>query len=215
MSLSDPIPPLRTKICGVTNLEDALMVADTGADALGFNFFPQSKRYIDLPESRHWIAELKGKVDRVAVVVNAEPEELAAIRESGCFEWIQFHGDETPDYCREHGGERWIKAIRVKDQRSLLQASRYETPYILFDAWSETGYGGTGARLNWDIVREYVLVNKNRHILLAGGLTPHNIRDAVRIVRPHAVDVASGVELEPRRKNEYLVREFIRLAATA
>ncbi len=96
-----------------------------------------------------------------------------------------------------------------------MQASRYDTSYILFDAWSETGYGGTGARLNWDIVREYVFANKHRHIILAGGLTPHNIRDAVRIVRPHAVDVASGVELEPRRKNEYLVREFIRLAATA
>ncbi len=215
MSLSDPIPPLRTKICGVTNLDDALMVAGTGADALGFNFFPQSKRYIDLSESRHWIAELEGKVDRVAVVVNATPEELADIRESGCFEWIQFHGDETPAYCREHGGERWIRAIRVKDQRSLGLADRYETPYILFDAWSETGYGGTGARLNWDIVREYVQANKSRRIILAGGLTPHNIRDAVRIVRPHAVDVASGVELEPRRKNEYLVREFIRLAATA
>ncbi len=215
MSLSDPIPPLRAKICGVTNLDDALMVVSTGADALGFNFFPQSKRYIDLSASKGWIAELAGKVDRVAVVVNASPEELATIRESGCFEWIQFHGDETPSYCSEHGGDHWIRAIRVKDQRSFTLADRYETPYILFDAWSETGYGGTGARLNWDIVREYVLANKNRRIILAGGLTPHNIRDAVRIVRPHAVDVASGVELEPRRKNEYLVREFIRLAATA
>jgi len=215
MSLRSDNPPLRTKICGLTVPEDAEMAIQAGADALGFNLFRGSKRYIDLASAREWISLLKGRADRIAVVVNATPEELAEIRDSGCFEYIQFHGDETPEFCAAEGGANWIRAIRVKDDQSIRQASRYETPYLLFDAWSETGYGGTGTRLNWDAIRDFVIASPSRRVILAGGLTPHNVRDAVRIVRPHAVDVASGVELEPARKNEYLVREFIRVAVGA
>ena len=215
MSLSGDNPPLRTKICGVTNPADADMSVQAGADAIGLNFFSGSKRYIDFAKERAWIELLKGRVDRVAVVVNPTPDEVGRLVDSGCFEWIQFHGDETPEFCAEHGGPAWIKAIRVKSHLSFDSALHYESPYILFDAWTETGYGGTGARLNWDGIRDFVIENPERRVILAGGLTPHNVRDAVRIVRPHAVDVASGVELEPSRKNEYLVSEFIRVACGA
>jgi len=215
MSLRSAHPPLRTKICGLTTPEDAAIAIQAGADALGFNFYPPSKRYLSLDTAQPWIEALAGRVDRVAVVVNATPEELAAIRDSGAFEFIQFHGDETPEFCAEHGGKQWIRAIRVKDAASLEYAVRYETPFLLFDGYSPTSYGGTGARLNWDIIRDFVLAHRDRLVLLAGGLTPHNVRDAVRIVRPHGVDVASGVELEPARKNEYLVREFIQIARSA
>jgi phosphoribosylanthranilate isomerase len=215
MSLRDANPPLRTKICGLTTPEDAEVAIQGGADALGFNLYPGSKRYIDLAGARDWIFQLKGRVDRVAVVVNATSQELAAIRDSGCFEFIQFHGDETPEFCAAEGGDLWIRAVRVKDAESIRQAASYDTPYLLFDAWSGNGYGGTGMRLDWDTIRDYVLATPERRIILAGGLTPHNVRDAVRIVRPYAVDVASGVELEPGRKDEYLVREFIRLAVEA
>lgn len=215
MSLSSAHPPLRTKICGITVPEDAEIAIQAGADALGFNFYPLSKRYLPFAQAREWIAALAGRADRVAVVVNATPEELATLRESGCFEFIQFHGDETPEFCAAHGGPHWIRAVRVKDKESMVDALRYETPYLLFDGYSPTAYGGTGARVNWDGIRDFVLAHQDRRVLLAGGLTPHNVRDAVRIVRPHAVDVASGVELEVARKNEYLVREFIRLAVGA
>ena len=215
MSLLDPSPPLRTKICGITTPEDAEMAALAGADALGFNFFPKSVRHLDFERERGWIELLRGRADRVAVVVNTSPAELGKLVKSGCFEWIQFHGDETPAFCEEHGGPQWIRAVRVKDEHSLESALNYNTPYLLFDSWSESGYGGTGTRLNWDLMRNFAVRNPRRRIILAGGLTPHNVREAVRIVRPHAVDVASGVELEQRRKNEYLVREFIRVAATA
>lgn len=215
MSFLSEKTSLRTKICGLTVPEDAEMAIQAGADALGFNFFRGSKRYLDLETAQDWISLLKGRADRVAVVVNATPKELAAIRGSGCFEFIQFHGDETPEFCATEGGENWIRAIRVKDDQSIRQAYSYQTPYLLFDAWSETGYGGTGTRLNWDHIRDFVIAAPDRKVILAGGLTPHNVRDAVRIVRPYAVDVASGVELEPSRKNEYLVREFIRTAVSA
>ncbi len=215
MSLSDANPPLRTKICGVTNPVDAEMIVQAGADAIGLNFFSGSKRHIDFARERAWIELLKGRVDRVAVIVNSTPDEVRELVASGCFEWIQFHGDETPEFCAEHGGPSWIKAIRVKNPQSFESALQYQSPYILFDAWTETGYGGTGARLNWDGIRDFVIGNPDRRVILAGGLTPHNVRDAVRISRPHAVDVASGVELEPLRKNEYLVGEFIRVAGGA
>lgn len=215
MNFFQKAPPLRTKICGLTSPEDAETALACGADALGFNFFPGSKRHIDFAENRHWIAALAGRAQRVAVVVNASPGELAVLRDSGCFEAVQFHGDESPEFCAAAGFPVWIRATRVKDAGTFEEALRYDTPYLLLDAWSESAYGGTGKRLNWDLVREFVIAHPDRRVILAGGLTPHNVREAVRIVRPHAVDVASGVELDPRHKNDYLVREFIKAATRA
>ena len=208
-------PPLRTKICGVTSLEDAEMAIKAGADALGFNFFPGSKRVVDLKECAAWIGKLAGQADRVAVVVNPTAEEVAGLRDSGCFEAIQFHGDETPEFCAAAGFQTWIRAVRLKDKSVFEAALAYDTPYLLLDGWSATDYGGTGNRVDWDLVRECVLSQPERKIIVAGGLTPSNVRDAVRIVRPHGVDVASGVELEPRKKSEYLMRAFVEQAASA
>ncbi|CAN5678509.1 phosphoribosylanthranilate isomerase [soil metagenome] len=208
-------PPLRTKICGITSLEDAELALKSGVDALGFNFFPGSKRVIDLEQSRSWIAQLQGKVDRVAVVVNPTMEEVSQLRDAGCFEAIQFHGDETPKFCVAAGFETWIRAVRLKDASMFAAALTYDTPYLLLDGWSATDYGGTGHRVDWDLVREFTLSQPDRKMILAGGLTPSNVRDAVRIVRPHGVDVASGVELEPRKKSEYLMRTFVEQAASA
>ena len=207
--------PLRVKICGITSAADAAMAIDAGADALGFNFFPGSKRHISFAESREWIAALQGRVDRVAVVVNASPAELAELRDSGCFEAVQFHGDETPADCVAAGFPRWMRAVRVKDAGSAAEIGRYGTPFVLIDSWSAIAYGGTGERLSWDLARDLVLAHRDRHIILAGGLTPHNVREAVRIARPYGVDVAGGVEADPRRKDEYLTREFIKAAKGA
>lgn len=214
MSFFDPCP-LRVKICGITNPTDAEMAIDAGADALGFNFYPGSKRFISFQENRGWIAALAGRVDRVAVVVNAKPAELAPLRESGCFDAVQFHGDEKPADCVAAGFARWMRAVRVKDANSTTEIGLYSSPFVLIDAWSAVAYGGTGERLNWDLARKVVLAHQNKHIVLAGGLTPDNVRDAVRIARPYGVDVAGGVEAEPHRKDEYLTREFIRIAKRA
>jgi phosphoribosylanthranilate isomerase len=207
--------PLRVKICGITNAADAAMAVKAGADALGFNFYPGSKRFLSFAENRDWIAGLKGQVDRVAVVVNAPPAELAALRESGCFEAVQFHGDETPADCASAEFPRWMRAVRVKGADSASEIAAYDTPFILIDSWSAAAYGGTGERLDWDLARNLVLSHHDRQIVLAGGLTPNNVRDAVRIARPYGVDVAGGVEQDPRRKDEYLTREFIQAAKSA
>lgn len=215
MSFFEPGPPLRTKICGITNLADAEVAVSAGASAIGFNFFKESKRHIIAKESLSWIESLKGKVDRIAVVVNPTEAEVAELRDSQCFEAIQFHGDETPAFCAKSGFARWIRAARIKDNHTFEEALSYDTPYLLLDAYRPDAYGGTGHRLNWDVARDFAIAHPDRKIVLAGGLTPHNVRDAVRIVRPHAVDVASGVEMEAPHKDEYLVREFIDVARSA
>ena len=197
------------KICGITNPEDASLCLSAGTDALGFNFFPGSSRSIEPDESIPWIRDLGNKADRVAVVVNASEELLEKIRAAGCFEAVQFHGDESPEFCVQAGFPRWIKAIRVSGPDVVAGSLAFPTPNILFDGWTAKAYGGTGQRLDWDGVRDFVLAHPDRRFILAGGLTAQNVRQAIRIVRPHAVDVASGVELSPRKKDEYLVREFI------
>ena len=198
---------VRVKICGITNEEDALLCADAGADALGFNFFNGSKRRIDPRASLDWIARLEGLADRVAVVVNPAPELLAELLDSGCFEMVQFHGDETPAQCAAAGWPCWMKAVRVKDEGSLRAAAEYSTPQILLDAWSPTAYGGTGQTANWELIAAADL--GERSVVLAGGLTPENVGDAIRTVKPEAVDVAGGVESVPRHKDPDLVAEFL------
>ncbi len=215
MSLFQPGPPLRVKICGLTNAADAVTAIASGADALGFNFYSESKRFLDFETARPWITALAGRTQRIAVVVNPSPAQLATLRDSGCFDAIQFHGDETPAFCAAAGFPLWMRAASVKDAASLDASLAYDTPHLLLDAWSADAYGGTGERLDWDIAREFILANPDRKFILAGGLTPNNVREAVRIARPHGADVAGGVELEPRRKNEYLMREFIHVARAA
>ena len=215
MSFLDTGNPMRVKICGITGPADAEMAVAAGADALGFNFYRGSKRGISFEESRAWIASLAGRAFRVAVVVNAEMDELRALRDSGCCEAVQFHGDETPEFCARAGFPAWIRAVRVKDRESLENALLYDTPYLLLDAWSETFYGGTGHRLDWDLVREFVVAQPARQVILAGGLGPENVREAIRIVHPHAVDSASGVESSPGRKARNRVVDFVRVARSS
>ncbi len=211
MSFFSERPPLRVKICGITRKEDALMAIDSGTDALGFNFYAGSKRFLDFAVARCWIAELAGRVDRVAVVVNAAADVVAGLRDSGCFEAIQFHGDESPEDCARAAIPLWLRAVRVRDAASLDAALAYETPFLLLDAWTAQ-YGGSGLQLDWKAVRDFVDAQPGRRVVLAGGLTPDNVGDAVTITRPHGVDVASGVEASPGFKDEALVRAFVRQA---
>jgi len=201
------------KICGITNEADAAMCIDAGAGALGFNFYSGSKRFIDPEQSFEWIRLLEKTVDRVAVVVNADADLLSRLRDSGCFEFIQFHGDESAAECMVCGAQDWIRAVRVKDTSALDAALDFATPHLLLDAWSPAAYGGTGHVADWKMLSEFVRRNSARKFVLAGGLTPRNVSEAIRIVRPSAVDVAGGVESEPRRKDAVLVKAFIYAAA--
>lgn len=210
MKFLEPGLPVRIKICGITAQDDAAMAIDAGADALGFNFFRGSSRFIPLEENRSWIASLAGKAFRVAVVVNATVEELTALRESRCFEAVQFHGTETPELCATVGFPVWIRAVRVQGEHSLTQALQFETPHLLLDAWSDGSYGGTGRHVDWASAARFVIAQPSRRLILAGGLSPENVGDAIRAVRPHAVDVASGVESTPGRKDIRRIRDFVR-----
>lgn len=209
MNFLEPGPPVRIKICGITAQQDALGAIEAGADALGFNFYRGSRRFISFDENRAWIASLARRVFRVAVVVNATVEELTTLRDSGCFEAVQFHGTETPELCARIGFPRWIRAVRVQDEHSLGRALQFDTAHLLLDAWSDAFYGGTGHKVDWSSAARFVAAQPSRRIILGGGLNPENVGDAIRTVRPQAVDVASGVESGSGRKDAHRIRDFV------
>jgi phosphoribosylanthranilate isomerase len=205
---------LRVKICGVTNAGDAALVADAGADAIGINLFRGSKRFVELGEVRDWVRELP--LTRIAVVVNATSDDLARIADAGCFDAIQFHGDETPEFCAA-SPLPWMRAVRVSGADALADALDYKTSMLLLDGHAASGYGGTGATVDPELAAEFVHAHPDRRVVLAGGLRPETVADAVRAARPHGVDVASGVETadSPRWKDFVKVCAFIEAARAA
>jgi phosphoribosylanthranilate isomerase len=202
------------KICGITRADEARAIVEAGADALGINFWPKSKRFIALEEALPWLHELAGTVPRVAVTVNADDDELRRLHDSAVIDWIQLHGDETPDRVRSltQQGLPVFKALGVRDRSSLKAAAAYDSPTLLLDAYAPNEYGGSGATMDWALGAAAVQEWPDRQIVLAGGLTPDNVAEAIRQVRPAAVDVASGVEISPGRKSLELVRAFIEAA---
>jgi phosphoribosylanthranilate isomerase len=205
---------LRVKICGVTNADDAAVVVDAGADAIGINFFPGSKRFVELDAVRDWVTELP--LTRVAVVVNATADDVARIVDAACFDAIQFHGDETPDFCAECPLV-WIRAVRVAAPDSFRHALEYATQSLLLDGFSLQGYGGTGVTVDRELAAGFVRENPGRQVILAGGLRPDTVQEAAHFVQPHGVDVAGGVEVDgdPRKKDAAKVRAFIEAARGA
>jgi len=202
---------VRVKICGVTNEEDARAAINLGADALGFNLWPGSKRHIDLDRATSWIRALPLFVTRVAVVVNVPLDEARRIAAHPAIDLVQFHGDEDASYCAQFaaGGHSFIKAVRLRDAASLEGLDRFSTPTILLDADAGTAYGGTGRQLDPALAAEAVRRFAEMNIVLAGGLTPDNVAEAVRMARPYAVDVASGVEAAPGKKDHIKLARFI------
>jgi len=200
------------KICGITSPADALIAAEAGADALGLMFYEPSPRNVSLKTAAAIARELPPFLTKVGVFVNA-PEELVlrAIAECG-LNIVQFHGDETPDYCQKFP-VMVLKAFRIKDADSLKQLPEYQTDAWLLDAYTADKQGGTGEKFNWDLAIEAQKLGKP--IFLAGGLTPENVADAVRKVQPYAVDVSSGVEAAPGKKDPAKVRAFIQAAKQA
>jgi phosphoribosylanthranilate isomerase len=197
------------KICGITNIADALAATNAGADALGLMFYEKSPRNIALKNAAEIARQLPPYVIKVGVFVNTpETEVMRAVSECG-LNILQFHGDETPDYCQLFP-VMTIKAFRIRDAASLKALSDYKTDAWLLDAYSPDKPGGTGEKFNWDLAMEAQKLG--RPIFLAGGLTPENVAEAVGRVRPYAVDVSSGVEASPGKKDHEKVRAFIAAA---
>lgn len=199
---------VKVKICGITNIEDALQAAGCGADALGFVFYKKSPRCLAPKAARQIIAELPPFVTAVGLFVNETPECIRQIADFCALDVLQLHGDEGPADCN-YAPRRVVKALRVKEATSLAGHETYAVSALLLDAWVAGAYGGTGERFNWELA---AAVARQRPVVLAGGLTPENVAAAVRMVRPYGVDVSSGVESTPGRKDPAKVEAFIRNA---
>src|SRR5579884_1823975 len=197
------------KICGITSPADALAAVEAGADALGLMFYEPSPRNISLKIAAEIARQLPPFIVKVGVFVNAEEETISrAIGECG-LNIAQFHGEETPEFCGSFP-VMTIKAFRIRDAGSLKDLAEYRTDAWLLDAYAADKLGGTGTKFNWDLAIEAKKLGKP--IFLAGGLTPENVAEAVRKVQPYAVDVSSGVESAPGKKDQAKMREFVKAA---
>jgi phosphoribosylanthranilate isomerase len=198
------------KICGVTSLDDALACCDAGADALGFNFWPQSKRHITVEQAATIARRVPPNVRTVGVFVNPTAADVDRAFASGAIDLAQLHGDETPEFCGRFAG-RYIKALRLRDAASLQALAQYPCDLVLVDA-DTPGYGGSGQRADVALAAEAAAA---RRVILAGGLTPENVGEAIAAVRPYGVDVAGGVEREPGVKDWLKVAAFVKEAKTS
>jgi phosphoribosylanthranilate isomerase len=204
--------PTRVKICGITTWDDARLSIDLGASALGFNFYPSSPRAISPAEAWSIIRRLPPFVEAVGVFVNWEPQVVGAVAQAVRLNSVQLHGAESPgevaELARRH---RVIKALKVKRGFRVASLSRYRAAdAILLDGFARGLHGGTGRTLDWKLARA---ASRYGRIILAGGLTPENIAEAIRIAGPYAVDVASGVESRPGRKDPTKLRALFAAVA--
>lgn len=208
----------KVKICGITNLEDALQAVECGADELGFNFYSSSQRYISPEKAGEIIARLPASAKSVGVFVNEPVESLLEIIQFADINMIQLHGDERITYItevREKNRLPIIKAFRVDPTFSVDDALSWPIDFALFDTHSSQNYGGTGETFDWEHFGAEICLLFPKSAYLAGGLRPENVAEAIQTVRPYAVDVASGVESSPGKKDPNKVEEFIRNAKNA
>lgn len=204
---------LRIKICGLTTSQDATAAIEFGADALGFNFFPGSKRYVG--RETDWIAQLPGDVEKLAVLVNPSWDEAKRTAVAAGITGLQLHGSESPEFCQRlmEAGIRFEKALPVSGPDSLAHLPDFSTRTVLLDSGARE-FGGSGRTFPWEVARAFIEANPQMRVILAGGLSPENVAEAVTAVRPSGVDVTTGVEASPGRKDYGRLRAFI-LAARA
>ncbi len=203
---------LKVKICGITTMEDATLAASLGADFVGFNFYKDSPRKVSVKNAQDMIAKLPPFVTTVGIFVDEDPAMVVKTAKKCALKYIQLHGNETPEQCKEIAqlsSLPVIKAFRISDETSLGALAQYaeSVSYFLLDACKEGEPGGTGEVFNWDLAIK--AKEHNKPLFLAGGLTPENVREAVKKVQPFAVDTASGVERLPRRKDYDKMKGFI------
>jgi phosphoribosylanthranilate isomerase len=196
------------KVCGITNLEDASFAAECGADALGFIFFSRSPRYVAPERAKKIIEELPDRIAKIGVFVNQEIQEVKKTVEFCDLDLVQLHGDESPEYCRQFPSSLLIKAFSSRRALDLRGLRNFPVRAIVVDTYDPLRYGGTGKRSDWRLA---VKVKETHSLILAGGLNTGNIREAIDIVAPHAVDINSGVESSPGRKDHEKVRAIIEI----
>jgi phosphoribosylanthranilate isomerase len=203
---------MKIKICGITNVEDADVAVRAGADALGFVMYRNSPRWVEPAVARSIIAGLPPFVSAVGVFVNEEADRVRALMDECGFALAQLHGDESALYC-QNLCRPVLKAIRLKDRGTVLALAEFQgranVRGVLIDAFSDQAYGGTGQTVDWALAHEAA---RSAPIILAGGLNPTNVGEAVQAVRPYGVDVSSGVEKSPGKKDPDKVKAFIEAA---
>jgi len=201
------IQTTRVKICGITRLEDAFSAVELGADAIGLNFYAASPRKVTLEQAKAIVANMPPFITMVGLFVNAAPLELVKTFEYVGLDLIQFHGDETPEQCGQYGLP-YIKAIRVKPDTNLVQyeADFKDAKALLLDTYTEGLVGGTGQVFDWSLIPNAL----KKPIILAGGLTPDNVQQAIEQVHPYAVDVSGGVEASKGIKDAAKIAAFMR-----
>jgi len=194
----------KVKICGLTNYDDAVAAMDMGADLLGFNFYPDSPRYITPEQATDIINKLPGFIDTVGVFVNASIEHIHETNAVCQLDWVQLHGDEDPDFCRAllSHNVKTMKAIRVKNQADIERADSFFTDAVLLDAFDPHKYGGTGLTFDWNVIG-----NISKRVFLAGGINPDNAAEAVRL-GVYGIDVCSGVESRPGKKDHRKMKKL-------
>ncbi len=207
----------KVKVCGITNIGDAMACAAAGVEMIGLNFSPPSSRYISPKNAADIMAAVRASsgetVKFIGLFVNQEREFVASLARDLALDGVQLHGDESPQYASNLKASFVIKALRVDEQFEASNATGYSCDAILLDSWSANAFGGTGKTFAWSVasaVRPLV-----RRIFLAGGLTPENVTEALKAVRPFAVDVCSGVEIAPGRKNHAKLRRFVEAVRAA
>ena len=193
------------KICGITNVADAQAAVDAGADALGFNFYRPSPRYIAPPDARAIIDQLPESILKVGVFVNEDLKSLMRVTEEARLSAVQLHGHESPEYCRELAPTYVIKAFGATNNLNL---EGYEVDAIMLDTKDDLLHGGTGRVFDWSIAQR--ATSSVPKLFLAGGLSPENVAEAITRVRPYAVDACSSLEVRLGKKNHERVRAFVK-----
>jgi len=195
------------KICGITEVDDAVKIAELGVNALGFIFYPKSKRYISPDKAKEIIDCLPPFINTVGVFVNEKKESVIDVLNRCPIDILQFHGDETPEYCRQFD-RRIIKVFRVNKDFSFDGFFKFPASAFLLDSLVTGEYGGTGVVFDWDVA---VKAKKYGKIILSGGLNPENLSSAVAKVNPYGVDISSGVEIKPGKKDISKVKEIVKI----
>jgi phosphoribosylanthranilate isomerase len=199
---------VRVKICGITNLGDALSSIKAGCDALGFVFYKKSPRYITPEKASRLIRQLPARIIKIGVFANAREKTIRHIAQLCHLDMLQFHGNESARFCDKFRNYKIIKAFRVKDRIDLAKIIRYSTFAYLFDTFVESKLGGTGKRFNWNLCAD--LAKIKQPIFLSGGLTAKNVKQAIKTLHPDWVDVSSSVEIRPGKKDYNKIVRFIK-----
>jgi phosphoribosylanthranilate isomerase len=195
---------VKVKVCGITSYEDAAAALDMGADLLGFNFYPKSPRFVKPEKAMEIISQLPAFIDIAGVFVNESIEKIQETKNLCQLDWLQLHGDEAPDFCREFLSHdvKVMKAIRVKDQEDIKKADDFFTDAILLDAFDPEKYGGTGLTFDWNVIGHI-----GKRVFLAGGINPDNAAQAAEL-GVYGIDVCSGIEAKPGKKDHKKMKKL-------